>query len=581
MSDLKCSNSFPVPLSQRSKTSLQSIGEYSRYPLHRGLRVVTSIACLSGRAGSQVDEVSDIGSIFDSEDPECGFSPYCEGGIAVEFPTIDEKEDDDALHNPDADEGVGPGYKRMAIVIFTCVTFVSGLFILFVVWPVLTYGGYGLLEGGYGGERPLKKQPLSNSDHLLLRNVRSTLVDPHTPESALTRGSVFGKGNLKLVFSDEFNIDGRSFYEGDDPFWQAVDLHYAVTHDLEWYDPDAVTTRDGTLRIRLDVFRNHDLNYRSGMIQSWNKLCFKGGVLEVSASLPGPPSVPGLWPGIWTIGNLARPGYAATTEGVWPYSYNNCDLGITPNQSSFDGLSSLPGQKLASCVCAGEDHPNPGTGRGAPEIDVLEATADGDPNSGAVTQSYQLAPFDAWYKPDYDHLAINNPNVTKINPWKGGPFQQAISGVTALNNEWYHKHQYQKYSFEYIPGEEDGAIAWFVGDEETFRVLGPAIGPNGNISHREVSREPMSITMDLAFSASWSLTGQADLRPTLEEGVTLYIDYVRVYQQEGEESITCDPPGYPTTDYIAKHPKAYTNSSFTSWGGTGYPWPKSKMVQGC
>ena len=36
---------------------------------------------------------------------------------------------------------------------------------------------------------------------------------------------------LQLVFSDEFNTDGRTFYPGDDPFWEAVDLHYwAVSH---------------------------------------------------------------------------------------------------------------------------------------------------------------------------------------------------------------------------------------------------------------------------------------------------------------------------------------------------------------
>jgi hypothetical protein len=29
-----------------------------------------------------------------------------------------------------------------------------------------------------------------------------------------------------LVFSDEFNTDGRTFYPGDDPYWEAVDLHY-------------------------------------------------------------------------------------------------------------------------------------------------------------------------------------------------------------------------------------------------------------------------------------------------------------------------------------------------------------------
>lgn len=32
--------------------------------------------------------------------------------------------------------------------------------------------------------------------------------------------------DMTLVFSDEFNQDGRTFYPGDDPFWEAVDLQY-------------------------------------------------------------------------------------------------------------------------------------------------------------------------------------------------------------------------------------------------------------------------------------------------------------------------------------------------------------------
>lgn len=40
---------------------------------------------------------------------------------------------------------------------------------------------------------------------------------------------------MELVFSDEFNTDGRSFYSGDDPYWEAVDMHYWSTNDLEWY----------------------------------------------------------------------------------------------------------------------------------------------------------------------------------------------------------------------------------------------------------------------------------------------------------------------------------------------------------
>lgn len=34
-------------------------------------------------------------------------------------------------------------------------------------------------------------------------------------------------------FSDEFNKDGRTFYDGDDPFFQGVDIWYGVTRDLE------------------------------------------------------------------------------------------------------------------------------------------------------------------------------------------------------------------------------------------------------------------------------------------------------------------------------------------------------------
>lgn len=36
----------------------------------------------------------------------------------------------------------------------------------------------------------------------------------------------FDGSKYNLVFSDEFEVPGRTFYEGDDPFWSAVDLHY-------------------------------------------------------------------------------------------------------------------------------------------------------------------------------------------------------------------------------------------------------------------------------------------------------------------------------------------------------------------
>ena len=50
-----------------------------------------------------------------------------------------------------------------------------------------------------------------------------------TPKEAHFRYSIKDGSKWQLVFSDEFNTDGRSFYPGDDPYWEAVDLHYWVS----------------------------------------------------------------------------------------------------------------------------------------------------------------------------------------------------------------------------------------------------------------------------------------------------------------------------------------------------------------
>lgn len=43
----------------------------------------------------------------------------------------------------------------------------------------------------------------------------------------------------------------------------------------------------------------------------------------------------------------------------------------------------------------------------------------------------------------------------------------------------------------------------------------------------------------------------------------------------------CDPPGYPTTEYIKTHGKAYNNANVTLWKDTGYEWPQNTFVDGC
>ena len=315
------------------------------------------------------------------------------------------------------------------------------------------------------------------------------------------------------------------------------------------------------------------------MLHSWNQLCFKGGIFEVSMSLPGPAGAHAYWPGVWTMGNLGRPGYLATTDGLWPYTYNDCDVGITPNQSMTDGTSNLPGQRLPSCSCAGEDHPTPGTGRGAPEIDIAEISGDwGGHGWGVATQSYQVAPFDIWYYPNYDFMETPNYNLSYVNTYTGGPYQQAVSTTSMLNNAWYDGNEYQRYSFEYSPGSDESAyVAWVIGDDETMKFDARAVGPNGNIGQRLIAEEPMSLILNLGFSHSWVDIDFAALKfPTV-----LRVDYVRWYQKEDEQMVTCDPPGYETTEYIANHPAAYNNPNFTHWEDAGYARPRNTLMDGC
>jgi len=499
------------------------------------------------------------------------------------FPEDIEK--DDYLHNPDPNdkdkEKCDIWNKRGMMNIGGLIFVTLGILALFIAYPVLTF------------TRKIINPPKTNcqtdasclSDKVaLLQNVRTGLVDPDTPSSAMSKTSHDGT-KLNLVFSDEFNKDGRTFYEGDDPYFQAMDIWYGVTQDIEWYDPDAVSTANGTLNLQMDAFQSHNLNYRSGMVQSWNQMCFKGGRLEASISLPGRGDIEGFWPGFWAMGNLGRPGYPATTDGMWPYSYwDKCDAGITANQSAPDGLSLLPGMRLPACTCKNQDHPTPGFSRSAPEIDALEASVgfmgpgQYDGATGTASQSFQAAPFDIFYQPDYDYLEIYDHQITGMNAYRGGPYQQALSGVTWLNNDWYDGKSYQIYGFEANPGAS-GDISWFVGDDYTWKMDHRAVRPNGNIGQRVIPEEPMALVMNFGMSNSFATVFLANLAELLP--ATMRFDYVRIYQEAGSESITCDPPGYETTGYIAAHPEPYQNPNLTLWKTTNYTWPQNTLVDGC
>lgn len=79
---------------------------------------------------------------------------------------------------------------------------------------------------------------------------------------------------------------------------------------LHYYSQDNVVTTNGVLNITAEKKTNDykafdeikktffsDKKYiQSGMVQSWNKFCFIGGIVEFSAKLPGDPNKGGLWP---------------------------------------------------------------------------------------------------------------------------------------------------------------------------------------------------------------------------------------------------------------------------------------------
>ena len=130
---------------------------------------------------------------------------------------------DDALHNADSrgkfnfDSAFSPRGWINAGAIFLLIV---SLIVLFIGYPLILrftrpkppIVGYNL--GGINASGQVPDLPGIPG-----------LIDAQTPSSVYTRTGTDGL-IYDLVFSDEFNTDGRTFYPGDDPYWEAVDLYY-------------------------------------------------------------------------------------------------------------------------------------------------------------------------------------------------------------------------------------------------------------------------------------------------------------------------------------------------------------------
>lgn len=208
-----------------------------------------------------------------------GLVPYAWDPSADDQDDVDEE---DSLHAVDTvDKPVSLFNPRSISNIGVLILLIVCLLGLFIVLPVVTYvvnSSHSVFIDETSGNNIDTPQ---GALHV------SSLVDLDTPHSAKTRVGFDGQ-TYNLVFSDEFNTDNRSFYPGDDPYWEAVDLWYLQTGDQEWYDPRQVYTANGSLHVRIENVASNGMSYRSGMLQSWNKFCFTSGYIEVALTLPGP-----------------------------------------------------------------------------------------------------------------------------------------------------------------------------------------------------------------------------------------------------------------------------------------------------
>lgn len=442
-------------------------------------------------------------------------------------------------------------------------------------------------------------------------------VDPDTPDDAKEMISLVDGRTYTLVGSDEFMESGRKFSPGSDPMWTGTDhsddSNTGGTLSLgsqQYYNSTMLTTNDGYLNISTSSdmtkwkgwnpykhqYEEMNKTFRSGMVTGWNKFCFTGGKIDIRARLPGKAHTPGLWPAIWMLGNLGRPTFEASTNLVWPWSYNECSL------------DKIEAQEINACLRTRHYGLKPGQGRGATEIDILEAMAGDEKHLGGTPMStpyfsstLQLAPgvpknrpnfgqkptaTQTWYTGmEYGENSTQNVyfygsdlGVTSVNEPTMRTAKQAyqadsVSAVTNVVSDLF--DNFHNYGLEWVTGPE-GYIKWYLDDVLIFSVSAPGLKVTG----AQIPEEPSYLIFNTAVSSSWGFplpcpdgcdctcfdcndpscvcgipVGMCDMLPA-----HFLVDYVRVYQVQNDSSqyTGCDPIPYPTRRFMHAHKDRYT-----------------------
>jgi beta-glucanase (GH16 family) len=139
------------------------------------------------------------------------------------------------------------------------------------------------------------------------------------------------------VWSDEFDVDGTP-----DPKNWTYEKGFARNEELQWYQPDNATVRDGLLIIEGRKERVANPNYQAGSsdwktnrqyaeytstsMTTWNLQSWQYGRFEMRARIP---TSAGMWPAWWTLG----------VSGEWP------------SNGEIDIMEYYKGNVLANVAC--------------------------------------------------------------------------------------------------------------------------------------------------------------------------------------------------------------------------------------
>lgn len=366
----------------------------------------------------------------------------------------------------------------------------------------------------------------------------ATLRPSTSPSESPSAYPTATPGKFHLVFSDEFNTPGRTFEDGNDPRWTALEKNDYTNDALHYYsNQNAVVDNDGNLVIRTeasdtDVLGFDDVkrkntrvtkHFKSAMLQTWNKFCFTGGIIEASVELPGKANVGGLWPAFWILGNLARHTYVGSSQHIWPWSSTKC------TQKSFYA------QKLSGCDEVAHYGMARRIGRGAPEIDIFEVQPGNvKANTGPflespvgqpfMSASFQVAPGRTtragdgyWPGPGqwYEGLKGGNESVLNINfygnynhfrgdphPEKSDYWSDAISYNRQLHNEHFEGSHIYRLEWDVPRNGTLGYLRWFLDGELVLDINGTTLknAGEGKAMHCSIWHTSIFIKEEIFYS---------------------------------------------------------------------------------